>query len=57
MCLAADFQVHQRFFTKTMNISIDETALECGFNNVKYFSKVFCEIMGTTQGKYKKSGN
>ena len=39
---------------KTTRKTAKEAALDCGFNDVSYFTKAFRERMGVTPGEYQR---
>lgn len=43
-----------RFLFERQDLSIEEVALEVGFNDVQFFTKTFKKFIGMTPGKYRK---
>lgn len=43
-----------RFLIERPDLSIEEVALEVGFNDVQFFTKTFKKFIGMTPGKYRK---
>ena len=43
-----------RFLAERPELSIEEVALEVGFNDVQFFTKTFKKFIGMTPGRYRK---
>ncbi len=44
---------HAQFLMLTTALSLTEVAIECGFDSLSYFSRIFKKVLGLTPGEYK----